>query len=97
MGMLDVKQCCKAAEECRREAERSVSPVDRERWLSLAADWTKLASGHAPGFVARRFERLRHIVIDPLHSLAVTVFLGVLSAALRSRMRGPLGRPPSSK
>jgi hypothetical protein len=27
------------AEECRREAERARSPLDREAWLKLAADW----------------------------------------------------------
>ena len=31
------------AEECRRLAERAHSPVDKEAWLALERDWTKLA------------------------------------------------------
>lgn len=42
MGTLDAKQCHKAA-ECRREAERALSPSDRERWLKMAAEWSDLA------------------------------------------------------
>lgn len=33
------------AEECRRNAEKAMRPVDREAWLRLAADWAKLAAG----------------------------------------------------
>lgn len=33
----------KKAEDCRREAERAVSPIDRQRWIQLAGDWMKLA------------------------------------------------------
>jgi hypothetical protein len=33
----------KKAEDCRREAERAVSPLDRQRWIQLAGDWMKLA------------------------------------------------------
>jgi hypothetical protein len=33
----------KQAEDCRQQAERAVSPHDRDVWLRLAADWTKLA------------------------------------------------------
>jgi hypothetical protein len=32
----------KQAEDCRQKAERAVSPHDRDFWLRLAADWTKL-------------------------------------------------------
>jgi hypothetical protein len=32
------------AEECRRNAEKAMRPVDREAWLRLAADWAKLAA-----------------------------------------------------
>jgi hypothetical protein len=31
------------AEECRKLAENAVSKPDKEAWLSLAADWIKLA------------------------------------------------------
>jgi hypothetical protein len=33
------------AEECRKLAERSVSQIDKEAWLRLAADWIRLAEG----------------------------------------------------
>jgi hypothetical protein len=33
----------KEAEECRQQAEKTVAPIDKEAWLRLAADWTKLA------------------------------------------------------
>jgi hypothetical protein len=42
MGKLDVEECRKAA-ECRRKAERALSPSDRERWLKMAAEWSELA------------------------------------------------------
>ena len=31
------------AEDCRREAERAASSLDRHRWIQLAGDWMKLA------------------------------------------------------
>jgi hypothetical protein len=31
------------AEECRRNAERALRPIDREAWLRLAGDWERLA------------------------------------------------------
>jgi len=33
----------KEAEECLRQAERAVSPLDRVCWLRMAQGWTKLA------------------------------------------------------
>ena len=30
------------AEECRQMAERALSPLDKEAWLKLAADWLGL-------------------------------------------------------
>jgi hypothetical protein len=30
-------------EECRREAEKAISPLDKEAWLKLAADWLRHA------------------------------------------------------
>ncbi len=27
------------AEECRQQAEKAFSPLDKEAWLKLAADW----------------------------------------------------------
>jgi hypothetical protein len=31
------------ADECREQAARSLSPLDKERWLKLAGDWIKMA------------------------------------------------------
>jgi hypothetical protein len=31
------------AEECREHAEQVTSPLDRARWLELAAEWIRLA------------------------------------------------------
>ena len=43
MVMLDPDQCRLAAEKCRREAARALSPIERERWLKMAAEWSDLA------------------------------------------------------
>ena len=34
----------KQAEECREEAAKAVSPLDKEEWLRLAEEWLKMAS-----------------------------------------------------
>jgi hypothetical protein len=39
----DAERFRQEAEECRSLAERSASPLDKEAWLRLAADWIKLA------------------------------------------------------
>jgi hypothetical protein len=39
----DVNRYRKQAEECRREAEKALSPLEKEAWLRLAGDWIKLA------------------------------------------------------
>ena len=31
------------AEECRQQAERSISPLDKAHWLKIAEEWLKLA------------------------------------------------------
>jgi hypothetical protein len=31
------------AEQCRRQAEGAISPLDRESWLKMAGEWIKLA------------------------------------------------------
>ncbi|MET4038151.1 MULTISPECIES: hypothetical protein [unclassified Bradyrhizobium] len=33
------------AEECRRLADRAMRQPDKQAWLSLAADWLRLAEG----------------------------------------------------
>ena len=39
----DVERFRSEAKECRRLAERATCPIDKEAWLRLAEDWTKLA------------------------------------------------------
>ena len=34
------------AERCRRKAAEVISPLDKEAWLQLAAEWLALASIH---------------------------------------------------
>ena len=34
------------AEHCRQMADHVVSPMDKEMWLQLAADWLSMASVH---------------------------------------------------
>ena len=34
------------AERCRQMANKVVSPLDKEKWLQLAADWMTMASRH---------------------------------------------------
>jgi hypothetical protein len=34
------------AEHCRQMADQVVSPMDKEMWLQLAADWLSMASVH---------------------------------------------------
>jgi hypothetical protein len=46
--------CRKEAKDCEREAERTVSPLDKELWLRLSREWTKLAGPASPPRVNRR-------------------------------------------
>jgi hypothetical protein len=43
MPETDAERYRKAAGECREQAEKSVSALDKEAWLRLEADWIKLA------------------------------------------------------
>lgn len=43
--MSDANKYRCEAEECRRNAESALRPIDRDAWLRLAADWAKLAEG----------------------------------------------------
>jgi hypothetical protein len=38
-----LKKLLPEADECRQQAERAISQLDKEVWLRLAGDWTKLA------------------------------------------------------
>ena len=39
----DADRFRKQADEYREQAERSISPLDKERWLRLAGDWIRMA------------------------------------------------------
>ena len=39
----DTARFRKQAEECRQQAQKAVSPLDKEKWLQFAEDWLKLA------------------------------------------------------
>jgi hypothetical protein len=41
--MTEAEQYRKTADDCRREAEKAISPLDKERWLQLADEWLRLA------------------------------------------------------
>jgi hypothetical protein len=43
MSDSDVAGFRAQADECRQQAERAVNPLDRESWLRLAGEWTKMA------------------------------------------------------
>jgi hypothetical protein len=43
--MSDANKYRCEAEDCRRNSESAVRPIDREAWLRLAADYGKLAEG----------------------------------------------------
>jgi hypothetical protein len=43
MSDSDADRFRKQAEECRLQAEKAVSPLDKEAWLRVAAEWIKLA------------------------------------------------------
>jgi hypothetical protein len=43
MTETDADRFRKEAEECRQQSQLTVSQLDKEAWLRLAADWIKLA------------------------------------------------------
>jgi len=52
-SMSDAQKYRQQAEECRKMADKAFSPLDKEAWLQLAADWLRLVQmaqqreGHA--------------------------------------------------
>ena len=40
--MSDVQKYRERAEECRIMAGKALSPLDKEAWLQLAADWLRM-------------------------------------------------------
>ncbi|NOJ43030.1 hypothetical protein [Bradyrhizobium australiense] len=47
MAETDAERYRQEAEECRKLAARAMSLHDKDAWLSLAADWMKLAENAA--------------------------------------------------
>ena len=43
MPDTDADRFRKMADECREQAERAHSPLDKERWLKLAGNWITMA------------------------------------------------------
>jgi hypothetical protein len=43
MSNEDADRFRRQAEECRQQAERAKSPLNKEAWLRVAAEWIKLA------------------------------------------------------
>lgn len=43
MSDQDIARYRAQAEECRQQAKRAVSPLDKEAWLRVAGEWIKLA------------------------------------------------------
>jgi hypothetical protein len=39
----EATECRKQAELCRQEAEKAISPLDRDAWLRMAGEWMNLA------------------------------------------------------
>jgi hypothetical protein len=44
MSEADSARFRKQAEECREQAAKAISPLDKEAWLRVAEEWLKLAS-----------------------------------------------------
>jgi hypothetical protein len=43
MTDTDANRFRKEAEVCREQAAKAISPLDKEEWLRIAAEWIKLA------------------------------------------------------
>jgi hypothetical protein len=43
MAEDDADRFRRQAQECVEQAERSISPLDKETWLRVAAEWMRLA------------------------------------------------------
>ena len=51
------------AEECRRNAEQAMNPIDRGAWLRLADDWMKLARSDDLRIEIVALKRLRNFTV----------------------------------
>jgi hypothetical protein len=45
------------AEECRQEADKTVNPIERQRWLEMREQWVRLAETAERGNSARARSR----------------------------------------
>jgi hypothetical protein len=45
MTKVEAARFVRKAEECLRQAENAVSPLDQHRWLRMAKEWVELAKG----------------------------------------------------
>jgi hypothetical protein len=43
MRESEAEQFRNLAEECRLRAEKAISPLDKQEWLRMADEWTRLA------------------------------------------------------
>jgi hypothetical protein len=43
MSESEADRLRRQAEECRTQAAKAISPLDKEAWLRVAGDWIKLA------------------------------------------------------
>jgi hypothetical protein len=52
--MTSTEICERKAEEARSRAEQSVYPDEREAWLTVASEWTKIAHQRLTGLLGKR-------------------------------------------
>jgi hypothetical protein len=43
MSKVEAARFRQQAEECRQQAEKAISPLDKEAWLRTASEWIELA------------------------------------------------------
>ena len=57
--MTSTEICERKAEEARTRADQSVLPGEREIWLTVASEWTKLAYQPINGLIGKRTYAVR--------------------------------------
>jgi hypothetical protein len=73
----------KRAEECQQQAERAISPLDKEAWLRLAEEWLKLALSALAASVTP-WQRQRGPPDSDLTPLAAPLILRKCAAQIRN-------------
>jgi hypothetical protein len=66
MSSDDADRYRKQAEECRQQAQKAVSPLDKEAWLRVAEEWLMLAQSTEESRRRRSGDSLRHYRSDSL-------------------------------